>query len=117
MKKNIIQISFILCVMGFLQGCHKHDDFLSPNFEKVSVEFDSVQNDDKQVIQLSFNKPATQSGQLTLSLSNAAPSRFTIEPALTHGEIIVDISKDQQSATVNIKPINNSLPDGNCNVI
>jgi len=118
MKKSIIQILFVLFLTGFLLSCHDHEDFVNPHLEKVSVEFDSAQvvvleNEEQHLIRLSFNMPAIQSGLLTLSLSNVSQSRFTIEPALTNGQISLNVSKDQQSATIKIKPLNNSLLDGN----
>lgn len=118
MKQNIIQITFIAFIMAFLVSCHDHDDLLYPYLEKVFVEFDSTrvivfENDEKLAIQLSFSKPANQSGHLILSLSNSLQSRFTFEPAMTNGQINLNVLKGQQSAIINLIPINNSIIDGN----
>jgi len=116
MKNNIIQIFFALFVTGSLLGCH-HDDLLSPQHE-VTMDFDStrlivLENGEQQILQLSFNRKTVKNGVLILSVSDAAQSRFTTEPTISNGQIIVNVNQNQNSAIIKIKPLNNSQPDGN----
>lgn len=118
MKQNIIKALFALFVMCSIFSCHDHEDFQSPHLNKVSIEFDSIQvrvkeNVNQYAINLSLDKPASKSGMIILSLSNASASRFTVEPADTNKQIILPIQKNQKVITVQIKPIDNALLDGN----
>jgi hypothetical protein len=118
MNKTINKILFALFVLSILLSCDDNEDFQIPHNEKVSVEFDTTQvmiheNEELQIIQLSFKKPALKNGLLTLSVSNTVQSRFTVEPALLNGKISLSVLKGQHSAIIKIKPENNSLEDGN----
>jgi len=117
MKNSIIQIFFALFVTGSISSCHDHDDFVSPLREEVRVGFDSttvavLEKEEQKIIQLSFDRKTTRNGVLTLSVSDATQSRFTMEPAVSNGQIVVNVEENQQSVTIKIKPVNNSLHEG-----
>lgn len=114
--KNITQLLFASIVMGMI-SCHTHDEFLSPH-QEVTVDFDStlvtvLENEDEEIIQLSFNRITTKNGVLILAIPDATQSRFTTEPPISNGQIILTVGQNQESATLKIKPVNNSLSDGN----
>jgi hypothetical protein len=103
-------------------SCTDNEEFHIPQNEKIIVEFDTShvlihENEELQIIQLSFIKPAPKNGLLTISMSNTNQSRFTTEPALLNGEISLSVSEGQQSAIIKINPENNSLEDGDLEFI
>jgi len=115
MKKNIIQITFALFVIILFASCHNHKDILP--LSSVNIQFDSIQlvmreDTPQQIIRLTLDKPAIQDGSVRLSLNNPNPSRFIFEPSLVNGQINLNLSKNQQSATIILKPVNNSETDG-----
>ena len=122
MKNSIIQSLFAFFVTGSMLSCNSHDDFLSSQDQEVRIDFDStrlivVENSEQQILQLSFNRKTVKNGVLTLSISEAAQSRFITDPAISNGQIILNVNQNENSAILKIKPVNNSHPDGNLEFI
>ncbi len=115
MRKSIDQLCIAFMAIIFLAGCHDHEDFIAPP-NGVIIQFDSTRLDvqehlGQRIINISFDKPASQDGLLSLLISEADPSRLIIDPGMNNGSINLDVMKGQQSAMFVIKPINNNLDE------
>lgn len=116
MTTNIIKMTFAFFSMCLIISCDDEVNLIQQEVEEVSVQFNSVsltvnESAEEQDILISFDKPVSTSGILSLSISNTEPSRFTMEPAITDGRISLSVLPNQESALIKIRPINNSMED------
>jgi hypothetical protein len=116
MRKSIVQIAFAFFIITSLISCHDHEHFISQPI--VNVQFDStrvvmLESATQQVIRINFDRPATADGSVKLLLNDVNSSRFIFDPSPVNGQINLKVYKNQQSAELKVRPVNNSYIDGN----
>jgi hypothetical protein len=117
MKK--VSLFLILSFLGFISCDNTDDD--SSFFSKAVIQFDSThlrfnENGVEQLIRLSLNKPALQSGSVQINVDTDQASRFTTQPAAVGGAIQLPVAKGQTFAMLKVIPVDNVVSDGNLDV-
>lgn len=109
----------MLSFLGFISCDNTDEDSLL--FSKTIIQFDSTdlqlnENDGEQLIRLSLNKPALQSGSVQVKVETDQASRFVTRPATVNGTIEISIIPGQSFATFKVTPVDNTTSDGNLDV-
>ena len=122
MKHTNIKTSLLFFLIAALSGCDKSKDLAPPIPSQVTIEFKSAQlviheNEPHRTVEILLNSPAVKDGMVRLSLDSINQTRFTTEPALVNGQINLPVSKNHESATFKMIPVNNSLFEGNRNMV
>jgi hypothetical protein len=119
MKTLSSLLSLLILSSFFLLSCD--DDPLNPegsNSGKISVQFeaasmDIAENADELTIVVKLSKPAMVDATLALKASNQFTAAFTTTPPVENGVINVPVQNGDESVAIKVKPVNNSVRDGN----
>lgn len=115
--KNVV-LGFAL-VAGMV-SCTKDDDQAAP-VSPVSVEFAEdfsvMEQNGKIDIPIKFNKPANLNGFIIVKVSTEDEVLFETTPAVTAGEIVIDVTKGSSSALIEFTPQDDQILTGERTVI
>jgi hypothetical protein len=79
-------------------------------FEKSELSFS--EDSEKETVVISFNKPASESGEVKIQVSSSNVDKFQLNPAQDDGVIHLPFSKGQSQVSFEIVSLNNDVIDG-----
>lgn len=79
-------------------------------FEKSEISFS--EDSEKETIVISFNKPASDPGEVRVSVSSSNVEKFQLNPVQDDGVIHLPFSKGQSQVSFEIVSLNNDVLDG-----
>jgi len=117
MKYNFIGTLLSFVFILFLSGCTEEDTVTTPaNIQFASESYSLAENESTLIIPLELDRPATVAGSISIKISSLDEQRFSLSPSAVNNTISLIISEEQQSASISITPINNTIDESHINV-
>jgi hypothetical protein len=110
MKNLLTRLLVLTATSVFLLSCDD-DDVKDPSNSKVIVQFalpelTLSENSNEKTIALNFGKPSIQDGTIEISVDTANTKYFHTSPAVVNGILLLEVKKNDASATFAITPAN-----------
>ena len=110
--KKFLRLSAAALVATSFTGCEDAESIQPSriNFEVEATNFSEA--DEKNTISLTFTRPASGPGTISLRLTSDKLDKFTFSPEPLDGLLTLKVAKGATTASFNIMPINNPVLDG-----